>query len=285
MLSETLCEPDLNLIPAFWKGTKKSTIDHPIWREKRLASLKDRSFLPYLLSHEETDDKIMAILSTAQGTDLYLNSIFHMAEFEKGIRRVIEMMILPTWEKMRSQGDLNQDQIDKELQARMNWQIHQWSDAFAEDRRLSATAGYMTFIGDWKDVDQRRWMEKTGKTIEKMFKRRAGYGPGNINRAKMELDSTTIDLIEELIPDLIAILRVAWPIKDIQKQKKQVKNLPLDKISGKHLNFRWLEVKPNDRLDFLAKIVAEYLLDVTGYPYAIKVLRNPIKKNLPQKPF
>ena len=91
----------------------------------------------------------------------------------------------------------------------------------------------------------------------------------------------TAALIVDTISDLKKILEVAWPLENIENQKRKARDLILNILGARHMNFCWLEVKPNERLDLCAKIVAEYLEDVTEQRYALA----SIKKILAENPF
>lgn len=283
-LSSTLNIPDLDLIPAFWYGSKENTMDYPRWKEMRLELQTMRPHLAYVFRHVEVGSRAGKILAIPQNKDLYSVMIM-MTGLEISIHGFLKGMIQPEWEKMRSQGELNQDQIDKNLRTRFNWQINEWPEPFLEDHELSTTAQRSTYIGNHKDRDQVKWMDKTHKTIKKLFKRSDGVMQGK-GRTKNKLDLKDEDLIMALGPDLDKALEFAWPIEkkvvtSRGELKMQIKKLTFEKLRAQHFEFRWSEIKPNDRLDFLSKIVRQYLLDITGNKYNLRVLRAPIREILP----
>ena len=280
ILSERLCQPELDIIPPFWKCSRKDTIAHPIWKEKQLALQRGLTRLPFVFRQADAGKMARKILVTPQRNNLFLLMPL-MAELEKQIHEFLEREILPTWEKMRSQGDLRKNKMDKSLLTRFNWQLGHWRDALIKDRKLHATVAHATYTGNHKDDFYKIWKGEARKSLDKLNKRRDDIRPGK-SQTKTELDPKAIGLIMELGSDLVKILDAAWPIDKkiepgtgIRELKKQVKKLTLKKIRANHFNFSWEKI--HDRLDFQSKIVAEYLEDITGNRYKISILRNPIQ--------
>jgi hypothetical protein len=228
------------------------------------------------LKYTWVDGNSHIIKVKSQGDKLYQRLIGLLAVYEWEINLFMKK-ISEIWLKMRSTEKLEGTDIDEPFRTSIKWQPARWPKEFIEDKKLHTTAMKAVKIGDWKDPEFREFAKVTEKNIEKLFKRAAGYGPGNIGRVENITPEDIKHEIKLLRPDFLRILEVAWPINDIRKQKDSIKNLALDKITPKHINFNWKKVKQNDRLDFLSKICAEYLLDKTGQSYNLKSLRNVIK--------
>jgi hypothetical protein len=276
-LSEALDESNLDQIPSIIIGKNKNEVKkHPLWKEthKHFCQISDK--LPFRLKYTWVDGNSHIINVKSQGDKLYQRLIGLLAVYEWEINLFMKK-ISEIWLKMRSTEKLEGTDIDEPFRTSIKWQPARWPKEFIEDKKLHTTAMKAVKIGDWKDPEFREFAKVTEKNIEKLFKRAAGYGPGNIGRVENITPEDIKHEIKLLRPDFLRILEVAWPINDIRKQKDSIKNLALDKITPKHINFNWKKVKQNDRLDFLSKICAEYLLDKTGQSYNLKSLRNVIK--------
>jgi len=281
-LSEELSEPHLELIPSFFMGrTKEEVTSHPIWKERREALGKDLPNLPFRLNYHEDANGKYVIIIKSQGDRIYqsLISLLALHEWE------VNLFAKPTvkmWLKMRASHELDRSDIDEALMNRMEWQVGRWPDLLVKDPKLQTTALTSIAIGNWSRPEYRSYVENTKKAIEKLYKKCSGYGPGNIRRVEKAIDQDTKSIILSLVPDLVKILRVAWPIKEIVEQKAKAKNLNLSLIKPKHLDFTWGKVKPNDRLDFCSKIVRKYLRDETDIKYALKIIYRTLSGKIPK---
>lgn len=281
LLSAILCEPNLDLIPAFWSGgTRDDVVGHPEWHNRRSFLLQALPTLPYILKQQPITEQGFAVIAEAQGTDLYTKLTIVMAALELQILRTLDL-IRSLWLKMRSQGTLESPQVDEVLTTRINWQMGQWPDAFIKDHDLNTTAMRLTFIRDWCDSRQRAAMQHLSKGITSIFKTASGYGRGRPPLLQ-HIDESATNILTALIPDLIKVLEIVWPFKEITQHKKDVKALSLSLLQPTHFNFPWEQVKQNDRLDFCAKIVHEYLLDITGRDYKLKAIYQALSGKLPK---
>ena len=72
ILSDTLDEPSLDLIPGFWSGSKENTTDHPHWKDMRLIAEEIQPHLPYSFKKVDAGAKAGKILATPQNKNLRL---------------------------------------------------------------------------------------------------------------------------------------------------------------------------------------------------------------------
>jgi hypothetical protein len=233
-----------------------------------------------LFSLQNCSDKSVLVRSNwldkkKQATEL-LNSI---AVLEHSVWRTFSSLV-SQWYKLRASDKLIEADADKSFRWSMESLMDEWPDAIPSDTRLATTAARSAFISK-QPVGQKR-ADPIRRKLDGIFNRHHGIRSGNIGRVKKTLPDETKDLIVSLIPDLLKILPVAWPMTEIPEQRERVKQLNLKRIKRNHLNFNWDEVKANERFDLLAKIVAEFLEEQTQTPYHLKTIKHFLKDKLPK---
>ena len=282
-------ENDLSLIPPYWPNVApyrddsplsvKDASRDPVWVDMRKDAMSRSTIYPYRFRFLQ-DDGLLVVAEAQHQKDLYPNLMISMSGLEQLLLKVIED-ISSDWRKVRASDSLQSSDIDEALCNKMRWIINEWPDPFRADSKLSTTGMRMSYIQPWKEATAKKSMEALKKDIDKVFKRASGFGPG-IKYVEKQLDQETEKMIRASIPDLMKILKVAWPLKDIRKQKDEAKRLRLSTLEAKHLDFAWSKAKANDRLDFCTRIVREYLKDETGTQYELKAVYQFLRGKLPR---